>query len=134
MVKNYQSNDEIQALLANFTNELTTLVRRSTLQQLQSVLGGSTMTSTAAPTMTRKVKIVRMGKSSSGGKRTTEQVAQFGATLLDFVMKNPGQRGEQIAQALKTDVKTMRLPMLRLIGEKKIKTKGQRRGMTYFAA
>lgn len=134
MVKNSRSNDEIQTLLANFTNELTTLVRRSTLQQLQSVLGGPTTTSTTTPATMRKVKVVRMGKRSAGGKRTTEEVAQFGAMLLDFVTKKPGQRGEQIAEALKTDVKTMRLPMLRLIDEKKIKTKGQRRGMTYFAA
>ncbi len=54
--------------------------------------------------------------------------------LMGFIKKNPGQRGEQIAAALRTDVKTMRLPILKLIAEKKLKTKGQRRGMTYFAS
>ena len=46
---------------------------------------------------------------------------------------NPGSRGEQIAAALGTDVKTMRLPMLKLIADKQVRTEGQRRGMTYFA-
>lgn len=53
--------------------------------------------------------------------------------LLEHVRKNPGQRGEQIAAALETDTKTMRPAMHRLIAEKKIKTKGERRGMTYAA-
>ena len=55
-------------------------------------------------------------------------------SLLAYVKKNPGQRGEQIAAALKTDVGTMRAPMKILIAKKKVRTKGQRRGMTYSAA
>jgi predicted transcriptional regulator len=58
----------------------------------------------------------------------------MGATLLAHVKKHPGQRGEQIAKALRTDVGTMRLPMKALIKAKKIRTKGQRRGMQYFTA
>jgi hypothetical protein len=53
--------------------------------------------------------------------------------LLEHVRQNPGQRGEQIAAALETDTKTMRPAMHRLIADKKIKTKGERRGMTYAA-
>lgn len=135
MARNRYSKDEIQTLLQSFTTELTTIVRRSTFQQLQEVLNGlQGGAATATSTKPRTVKVVRMGKKSGGGKRTTEQVAEFGASLLAFIKQNPGQRGEQIAQALRTDVKTMRLPILRLIAEKKVKTKGQRRGMTYFAA
>jgi len=51
--------------------------------------------------------------------------------LLAHVRSNPGQRGDQIAEALGTDVGTMRLPMRALIGEKKVRTTGQRRGTTY---
>lgn len=51
--------------------------------------------------------------------------------LLPYVKANPGQRGEQIAAALKTNVGIMRGPMKALIAAKKIVTKGQRRGMTY---
>ena len=68
------------------------------------------------------------------GKRTTEAVAEMGERLLAYIKAQPGRRGEQIAKVFHTDVKTIRLPMLRLIAEKKVKTQGQRRGMMYFAA
>ena len=55
-------------------------------------------------------------------------------SLLTYVIDNPGLRGEQIAAALETDTKTMRPAMQRLIGENKIKSKGQRRGTTYHPA
>ena len=45
-----------------------------------------------------------------------------------------GQRGEQIAAALNVDTKTMRPAMHALIAESKVKTRGERRGMQYFAA
>ena len=58
----------------------------------------------------------------------------MGERLLTHVKQNAGQRGEQIAKALRTDVNTMRPAMKKLIAAKKVKTKGQRRGMTYHAA
>jgi hypothetical protein len=56
------------------------------------------------------------------------------AALLTYVTSNPGQRGEQIAATLGTDSTTMRPVMKRLIEERKIKTKGERRGMASFAS
>lgn len=53
--------------------------------------------------------------------------------LLDYVSKNPGQRGEQISAALGTDSKSMRPVMQKLIAEKRVKTRGERRAMTYTA-
>lgn len=70
---------------------------------------------------------------AGGGRRSSETVEQMAETLLAHVKKNPGQRGEQIAQVLNTDTKTMRLPMQKLIAGKLVKTKGQKRGMMYYA-
>jgi predicted transcriptional regulator len=67
------------------------------------------------------------------GRRSSEDVESMSSTLLDYVTKNPGQRGEQIAAALDTDVVTMRLPMKKLIADDQIRTVGERRGMRYFA-
>jgi len=53
--------------------------------------------------------------------------------ILAFVRKNPGQRGEHIAAALGTDTKGLRGSMKRLIEDRKIETKGERRGMRYWA-
>ena len=65
-------------------------------------------------------------------RRTPGEIESLGAELLAYIAKHPGQRGEQIAAALDTTVSTMRKPMLALIAAKRIGTKGQRRGMTYF--
>ena len=51
--------------------------------------------------------------------------------LLAHVQAHPGQRGEEIAAAMSTDARTMRPVMHRLIDSRKVKTRGQRRGMTY---
>jgi hypothetical protein len=49
------------------------------------------------------------------------------------VRSNPGQRGEQIAAALAADTKAIRPVMKKLIAAGKVRTEGQRRGMTYTA-
>ena len=54
--------------------------------------------------------------------------------LLAFIQAHPGSRGEQIAAELGTDTRVLRPVMHRLIGDKRVKTKGQRRGMTYHPA
>jgi hypothetical protein len=100
---------------------------RSGLQQARAVIEaalasqgiGSTGAAGAGPARSRR----------SGG--STEGMAD---RLHEFVSKNPGKRGEQIAAALATDVGTMRPSMKQLIADKKVKTKGQRRGMTYYPA
>ena len=123
---------DVQSLIASFAEQLTQVIRRKTLEQVLAALGGEgaapakrgpARAASAAPRARRKAK---------GGKRSPAEMEQFTNDLVAYVKANPGQRGEQIAAALKTDVKTMRLPMLKLIGAKAVSTKGQRRGMTYY--
>jgi hypothetical protein len=73
---------------------------------------------------------------ASAGKvrRGTHDKLQLADAVLAHVKQHSGQRGEQIAAALGTDSTTMRPVMHKLIAEKKIKTRGERRGMQYFAA
>jgi hypothetical protein len=54
--------------------------------------------------------------------------------LLSYVKNYPGQRGEAIAEALGTETKVVRPVMKRLIADGQVKTRGQKRGMTYSAA
>ncbi|MSR63349.1 MAG: hypothetical protein EXS08_12980 [Planctomycetes bacterium] len=73
------------------------------------------------------------GRSEPRVRRSASEFGDLADALLNYVRGNPGQRGEQIAAALATDTKTMRPVMKRLIGDGKVTTEGQRRGMTYTA-
>jgi hypothetical protein len=121
-------NNEVRALIDTFASDLETLIKRIALEQVLAALEGG-----QAP---RRGRGPGRPKGSGGPKkrvrRTAADVEKMGATLLDYVRANPGSRGEQIAAALKSDVATIRKPMHALIAAKKVKTKGQRRGMTYF--
>lgn len=136
------ANSEIQALVASFAAQIETIAKRSALEQVLATLGGSTGTiapakrgrgrpkgSKNAPATAPKSGIKPIRK---GTRRSAEDVAKMGESLLAHVKANPGQRGEQIAAALGSDVGTIRLPMQALIAAKKITTRGQRRGMQYF--
>ena len=72
-----------------------------------------------------------------GGRRTAAVEAQNGRVdadaLLSYVLNNPGRRGEQIGAAIGADAGTIRPVMKRLIADGKVRTQGQKRGMTYEA-
>jgi DNA-binding GntR family transcriptional regulator len=72
------------------------------------------------------------GPRAAPGRRSSTDLGNWGATLLDFVRRNPGQRGEHIAAALGTDANTIRRPMKQLIADGAVRTKGERRGMRYY--
>ena len=139
-------NTEIQQLISSFAAQLETLAKRAAIQQVIANLGGQTGSAprrgrgrpkgstnkpaaAAAVSSGAAIKPVRKGK-----RRTAEDVAAMGATLVDYVKANPGQRADQIAAALRTDPDTIRLPMQALLSARKVKTQGQRRGTKYFVA
>lgn len=66
-------------------------------------------------------------------RRRSSTTAIESEVLFDFVQKHPGLRGEQIAAELGTDTHSMRPVMKRLIADRRVKTRGERRGMTYTA-
>lgn len=81
-----------------------------------------------------QLKGVTLTPRGSSVKRVSRPGAIDAHSLLNYVKDHPGSRGEQIAAALGTDVKVMRPVMKKLIAEHKVRTAGERRGMTYSPA
>jgi len=61
-------------------------------------------------------------------------LTQLVGRLLSEIKAKPGLRMEQIAKTLGSTTKDLALPAKKLIAEKKIKTKGERRATKYFPA
>jgi hypothetical protein len=97
---------------------------KSALDEARSTLAACLTLNGAAPIQSNGSSVKRAPRGNG---------AVDSGTLLDYVTKHPGSRGEQIAAALGTDTTTMRPTMKRLIEERKVRTKGERRGMTYAA-
>ena len=134
--------NEIDALIAEFTTNLTALVRRVTLEDvlanLQGGMGGAVRRGHGRPAGKRRGRPVGSKNKPKAGpsgriRRSSGDLEETKGALLAHVKANPGMRGDQIASALGSDVKTIRGPMKALIAEKQVRTEGQRRGMTYHA-
>lgn len=127
---------DIRILVENFTNDLSKVMRRAALEEVHAKLSlaiGEVAPMRRGPGRPRATVAKGIVRVRRGGKRAASDLAAMSDRLLAHVKSNPGQRGEQIAAALGTDVSTMRLPMQKLITGKKVKVKGQRRGTKYFA-
>jgi len=121
---------ELREIVETFVAQLKTVLRRSALATLQSALGEETPRSGRAKRTVKKTSAPRSRKK--GSKRSPEELDALVKSLLAHVRKNPGQRIEQIGAALGIATKELALPAKKLIGEKKLSTKGQKRATAYF--
>jgi hypothetical protein len=145
------NRDRLQNLIDNFATQLIEFCR----EELLAALGGSV---SAAPRGSLPMVMVKMdgprptvqdharanGHRSSNGtngrkglakgeKRSTEALEELSEKFAAFVAKNPGLRIEQINTQLGTTTKELALPIRKLLGEKRIKSKGEKRSTTYHA-
>jgi len=131
---------DIRALVDQFTNDLSNLMRRAALEEVHAKLSLAIGEVSAPkrrgpgrPRATVSKGVVRTGKRGRPGKFTPEQMEKHGASILALLKKSPGARSEQLSAAMNMDAKTLHIPLAALIKAKKIKVKGQKRGTTYFA-
>ena len=68
-----------------------------------------------------------------GAKRAPKEIEKLMDRFAAFVRKNPGLRIEQINAKLGTATKDLALPVRKLIEERRIRTKGEKRATTYEA-
>ena len=134
MAKN-SVNDRIRSRVEAFAEELSALIRDSAMDTVREALGtgaaprrgarGGRAAASSAP--------VRGGRREKGQKRDPGEIERLTGRLLDYVKANAGQRIEQIAAGMGTVTKELNLPVKKLIADKALKTKGQKRATQYFA-
>jgi len=134
MAKN-SVNDRIRSRVEAFAEELSALIRDSAMETVREALGGGSVPrrgarggrASAAPAK------VSAGRREKGQKRDPGEIERLTGRLLDYVKGNAGQRIEQIAAGMGTVTKELNLPVKKLIAQKSLKTKGQKRATQYFA-
>ena len=143
-----QLDRQIQDRIQAFLTELRGLVRQSALEAVQVSLGGGVAaparrgrgrprkTAAAAPIAAAApagaAPAGKRGRKGKRAKRTSADVDATAAALLAYVAANEGQSIEQIGKGMGVATKELKLPVIKLMEAKKLKTKGQRRGTKYF--
>lgn len=145
---------ELQHRVDAFVNELSALIRRQALAAVEELLkkgdhgGGHHVVVARKPGRPAKAAPVEhkpvgrpakapgrpsaaAAKRKPGEKRTPQELAGIVEGLYNYIKSNPGQGVEQIAKGLNTATKELTLPIRKLIAEKKISSKGQKRATRY---
>jgi hypothetical protein len=131
-------NDTIRAALDAFVDDISNLIQQAALESVEQALAGASVIpgrrGRGGATRAVAPSFVALGRGrKKGAKRTADELEQLIKKLHGYIAKNPGQRIEQIAQGLDITTKELNLPAKKLISDKKLSTKGQKRATTYFA-
>jgi hypothetical protein len=128
-------HDDLRARVEAFAAELTALVRRAPFDAVREALGESAprLAKTApAPRARRPAKRVAPRKASKPRSvRDPKVLAKLVERLAGHIKANPGQRMDDIKVALGLPTKDLKLPIKKLLAEKRISWKGRGAGMTY---
>jgi hypothetical protein len=137
---------ELQSLVSQFVNDLSALVRQQALEAVAETLRVGTPVAHApkkagkpapvakAPVKAagRPAKAAAAPKRKAGEKRKPEELAKLVEQLAEYIKGNPGKGVEDIAKGMNTSTKELTLPIKKLLNDKRIGSKGQKRATKYF--
>ncbi|HEY4103062.1 MAG TPA: DNA-binding protein [Polyangiaceae bacterium] len=123
---------KIQSIIENFVSELSVALVEASHAAIADALGAGTSVRAVSAGGSKSSKAPKSARRAKGAKRSPEELTALTQSLLAFVKRHPGQRIEQIAGSIGASTKDLALPAKKLIGEKKLSTKGQKRATTYF--
>lgn len=149
--------NELRSRVNSFVTELSDIIRRQALAAVEEVLAkGGAPAAAPAKKVGRPAKVeepkaraavkpaakpaaapkaaaaaAAAAKRKAGEKRTPQQLAQITEQAYNYIKANSGQGVEQIAKALQTTTKELTLPIRKLLTDKKISSKGQKRATRY---
>ena len=126
-----------------FVAELTTLINQAALETVQEALRGTAAPAKRGPGRPRKTasggkttrkKAKRAAKKSGKRvRRSIEDIKRTADKVLAYVKANPDKGVAEISKDTKVSPKDLKKPIIMLLDGKRIRTKGQKRGTTYFA-
>jgi hypothetical protein len=123
---------QIRKTIEAFVEELSALVRAAAVQSVTEAFGAGGIPARAGRGRAAAAPAAR-GRAK-GQKRPPEALAELTEKLLAAIKSGPGKRMEEIAKGLETSTQELTLPAKKLLAEKKIKTKGERRATKYYPA
>ena len=144
------AKDEIKLRVNDFVDVLSNLVRRAAMEEVAEAIKNATAPTSArwssAPAPIMKVRDERpvagrkpgararapVADSNGGQKRTPELLAQLMGRIQSNIKSNPGQGVGSIAGSLGTSTKELSLLLRKLLNDKKVISKGKKRGTRYF--
>jgi len=123
----------IRQRVEDFVQDMTELVRQAALQSVSAALG----TPGAGPSQRPRGGAKRPAAgfvAKRGGKRTAKELEQQGSALVSMIRQTPGIRADQLAKAMGVMTRDLALPIKKLLADKVITKKGQKRATAYFTA
>jgi hypothetical protein len=141
--------NELRSRVDSFVTELSALIRRQALEAVEEVLKKGGGEGVVARRVGRPPKAAEEPKAAkakgapkaagrpaikrkTGEKRTPQELAQITEQVWNYIKSNPGQGVEAIAKSLQTSTKELTLPIRKLLSDKKVGSKGQKRATRYF--
>jgi hypothetical protein len=126
----------LQSLAASFADSVLAAVRAANLEELLGEAGGGTRRGAGRPRGGTSTGNPKARKSGRLARRSPAEIAKALDRVVALVKaaKNVGLRAEQIRKALKMQAKEMPRVLQEGLAKKKLKSKGQKRATTYFAA
>lgn len=124
-------SDRIHSMVTVFAAAIAAVVRDDIAATISDVLQ-PTMSSPPSPTIGTAKKV--SAGPRKGGKRTPAQIDAVTADALIFIGQNPGSSVEQVKKALKRDISEVVLPIQKLLANKSITKKGEKRATRYYPA
>ncbi len=125
--------DEIRNHVEAFVTELSSLIRQAAADAAVSALTGGQMPSMRMGGGGAKRGPQTGAPKKAGGRirRNQAQIEQTVSKVLGYVESNGGSRAEKIRAALGLSAPQTADALRRLMSEKSIKSKGERRATTY---
>lgn len=129
---------EVRACVDSFVADLTAIVQRSTVESVLAAVsqGLGEMPGPAAAARTRR-KTKKKASRGPGrprkkrGRRSSADVDSMMDEAQAFIRANPGCSVGDIGDTLGASTKDLRLPLLKLVDEGRVRTTGQKRGTRY---